>query len=819
VYFSSRDEGWAVGYAWDRVNRYHVPLILHYRDGVWEVDESLPLRDRAYVRLNAIDGVGRSDVWAVGRDFDPMLDRDMAAILHYDGMRWSKVNVEGLGPAGEAILTDVDMEMGSDGVEGWAISLRGSRNFGYVLHYREGEGWREQFDVGVNDLLAISMVDATEGWIVARDGSGGFGRHFWYRGGLLGHGSSWGPPMLTVSMAGPLFGWALGADGQATEYVGGCHGPDLGDGVCHWNQYTISGANGRVIQVDFYAIQLLSPYDGWVVGERSSPNTSTVIHYERSSTDPHPKRHRSSIVWRPMPVQNDPGRDLYGLYMIPGPEGWAIDGWAVGDDGVILHYLGPEPPTPTPTSTATPTPTVTLTATPTPTLTPTSTSTPSPTLTATPTPTVTLTPTPSPTATRGISRRLVLLPLVARNHIPQAPTSSHEFPRVPLAAAQPRVRAGAVKASLRPLQTGPNLLANPGFEGGTTGWEKWPSTATFLLVNSPVHGGHWAAGVTKNEASGVAYIHQRVSVVPGTHYTARVWAVWNDPDLSNIRLRIAWLDEDGQLLRRDQVTLAARSPEYQLLAMENLEAPLAAVSARIEGYTYVRRAPPAHPALFDDFLFAETVSPTPTTPFPSPTPSPSPTPFLAQPGDVLINEVFYDSPRPGGEPGDEWVELYNAVTHTVNLAEWSLADHVGEDALPPLELEPQGLVVVAASEAFRSNYPDYDGALIVLDGAIGNGLANGGDALWLRDPRGVLIDAMSYGADTAGLNPAVPGVPAGYSLERVPVGRDSDTAADWFPRANPSPGRGIRLQWAYLPLVLRDRRLEIEGSRVGPIPP
>jgi hypothetical protein len=91
--------------------------------------------------------------------------------------------------------------------------------------------------------------------------------------------------------------------------------------------------------------------------------------------------------------------------------------------------------------------------------------------------------------------------------------------------------------------------------------------------------------------------------------------------------------------------------------------------------------------------------------------------------------------------------------------------------------------------------------LVVLEGAIGNGLANTGDALWLRDPRGVIVDAVSYGTDTTGLNPAVPLAPAGYSLERVPMGQDTDTAADWYPRRSPSPGQGVRLQWVYLPLL------------------
>ncbi|MFQ5859718.1 MAG: lamin tail domain-containing protein [Anaerolineae bacterium] len=360
-----------------------------------------------------------------------------------------------------------------------------------------------------------------------------------------------------------------------------------------------------------------------------------------------------------------------------------------------------------------------------------------------------------------------------------------------------------------------NLLTNPGFEAGPVGWNVQPSTATFTVVSVPTHQGEGAASLAKTESRGWAFIFQDVPVTAGERYSAQVWAIWNDEQLANVKLRVEWLDGSGDRLALDDVSAETRSPTYQLLPLENLEAPAEAVVARVQGYTYVREANPEQPALFDDFVFATvsalattpepspTATTTPTVVLPVPTVTPTATPIRVPPGAVVINEVFYDPPDPGGDPDDEWVELYNTTEYAVNLDGWVLADHIGEDALPAVELLAGSFVVVAASDSFRSLYPAYEGLLITLDGPIGNGLANSGDSLWLRDDQGRIIDAVAYGDDTGAMFPSVPTCPEGYSLERVPAGRDTDTAGDWFPRSVPSPGRGINIQRLYLPIVVR----------------
>jgi hypothetical protein len=369
-----------------------------------------------------------------------------------------------------------------------------------------------------------------------------------------------------------------------------------------------------------------------------------------------------------------------------------------------------------------------------------------------------------------------------------------------------------------------NLLANPGFELGIEGWDAWPSGATFDVVSTRVHGGDFAAALTKTEARGHTYIFQNVDVTPGGSYAAEVWAVLDDPGLTNVKLRIQWLDASGapsgEILSADS---EQHGTDYQLLRLGEIIAPEDATSARIQGYTYVNTAGPAQPALFDDFSFVAT-SPQTTTPQPSPTtittptrqPSPTShppsvtptatatataTPTALAAGAVVVNEVVYDPATPGGDPNDEWVELHNTTASPVDIGGWRLADNVSADTLPAFELPPRGFLVVATSDTFRTLFPAYGGLLIVLASPIGNGLANTGDVVSLWHADGRLIDGMSYGDNSDIMFPPVPLAEPGYSLERVPAGNDTDTAADWYPRSRPTPGEGVRIWRRYMPVL------------------
>jgi hypothetical protein len=172
---------------------------------------------------------------------------------------------------------------------------------------------------------------------------------------------------------------------------------------------------------------------------------------------------------------------------------------------------------------------------------------------------------------------------------------------------------------------------------------------------------------------------------------------------------------------------------------------------------------------------------------------------------ILISEVLYDPL--GTEPNEEWIELYNNTSSPMELTDWTISDNISTDVISPTVTIPVGgCMVIAASEDFYANYPDFTGDIVfVADGKLGNGLGNSGDRLILKDGEGIVIDQMSYGTDTTAFDPPCPDVDAGHSLDRSPANEDTDTAEDWIDQESPNPGEVTMPTYkAYLPLVVRN---------------
>ncbi len=172
--------------------------------------------------------------------------------------------------------------------------------------------------------------------------------------------------------------------------------------------------------------------------------------------------------------------------------------------------------------------------------------------------------------------------------------------------------------------------------------------------------------------------------------------------------------------------------------------------------------------------------------------SPTPTGTTANIGDVLLNEVQYDSAQSGTDAPFEWIELFNCTTETIELEGWRISDNYGSDPIPSLTLPSHGFAVIAATEDFHTNFPDFTGTIVFIeDGQIGNGLSNNGDCLVLKDSMATIIDALSYGNNETIMLPPCQDVAAGHSLERQPAGLDTDEASDFVDNPNPTPGYGL----------------------------
>jgi hypothetical protein len=333
----------------------------------------------------------------------------------------------------------------------------------------------------------------------------------------------------------------------------------------------------------------------------------------------------------------------------------------------------------------------------------------------------------------------------------------------------------------------------------------------------------------EGEGSATKWFYQPVVVSGGATYAFDAWVQHDDPGVAVAYLRVSWYatdDAQGASLDSADSTERLTSPVlgFRHLTTGPITAPPEARSARLR----IVMAPSSSSRasiVADDASFVPAEADSASTPIPprggsaesprledegaAPAPAAGPdvvTSTAASAGvRVMLNEVMYD---PGGG-GSEWVEMYNGSDAPVDLRGWSLADGGGSDVLHDGVIAPGGYVVIAASDSFSTEFPEFDGRVIVLGGRIGNALGNDGDSLTLRDASGAVVDAVSWGWDRTILDPPIPDVPSGHSIERRSVGVDTNSANDWTDTLSPSPGAPHRET-----AVLGERRA---GAAVGPV--
>ena len=125
------------------------------------------------------------------------------------------------------------------------------------------------------------------------------------------------------------------------------------------------------------------------------------------------------------------------------------------------------------------------------------------------------------------------------------------------------------------------------------------------------------------------------------------------------------------------------------------------------------------------------------------------------PGAVVISEVLVDPDVEGSEAANEWLELGNRTGSALTLRGWSLRDNAATDSLPSFVIPARGYALIVPSTATLARLAESV-TVRVSDGALGNGLANYGDRLELRDETGRLVDALSWGDDRTINRPSLP---------------------------------------------------------------
>ena len=179
---------------------------------------------------------------------------------------------------------------------------------------------------------------------------------------------------------------------------------------------------------------------------------------------------------------------------------------------------------------------------------------------------------------------------------------------------------------------GSELLANGGFEHGSSGW----SLTSGLLdtVGSPVHSGASAGRFSGGGQPTTQFAYQFVDVQPAQNYELSGWVAASRDAVSGAFLRISWFDASGQpVLQDDSLGLAQRDGNFYPLTTGARVSPAAARSARTSLYVLGNPGTPFEVHL-DDFAFsgpAALPAPPPTPP-PATTPPPAVTPTAQPPG-------------------------------------------------------------------------------------------------------------------------------------------------------------------------------------------
>ncbi len=137
--------------------------------------------------------------------------------------------------------------------------------------------------------------------------------------------------------------------------------------------------------------------------------------------------------------------------------------------------------------------------------------------------------------------------------------------------------------------------------------------------------------------------------------------------------------------------------------------------------------------------------------------------------DIVINEIFYhglnDSP-------EQWIELYNKGTSTVDLSAWKLSDAVTWAFPAGTTLAPGGYLVIAWDPAaFATLHPG-----VTALGPWSGNLSGKGETITLRDAEDNVADQVTY-ADGGRWSPWADG--GGSSLELRDPRSDNNSGESW----------------------------------------
>jgi hypothetical protein len=165
----------------------------------------------------------------------------------------------------------------------------------------------------------------------------------------------------------------------------------------------------------------------------------------------------------------------------------------------------------------------------------------------------------------------------------------------------------------------------------------------------------------------------------------------------------------------------------------------------------------------------------------------------------VVNELLLSTFKAGtttSRPNEEFVELYNSCTTSINLKGWSLRYRSAQNNQSVSNADTT-LVTDINKTIAAGGYLLYTGTQYggTGDGALLGGLSDNGGGVALVDGNGNIVDSVAYGTAIASHNflegkvaPAPPQVTQpGKTIARTPNGHDSDDNSADFVVASPTP--------------------------------
>ena len=145
---------------------------------------------------------------------------------------------------------------------------------------------------------------------------------------------------------------------------------------------------------------------------------------------------------------------------------------------------------------------------------------------------------------------------------------------------------------------------------------------------------------------------------------------------------------------------------------------------------------------------------------------------IANENDIVINEIMADPYPPVALPEEEYIELYNATSEEIDLANWTLEINASSKAFPATKIPPQSYLLLCDKNVVES-MEDY-GKAIGLS-AFPN-LINSSAEITIKDTSGNIINTVAYtdqwyqDADKDN---------GGYSLEKIDPANNCSGINNW----------------------------------------